>query len=401
MGPGNWNLIICGINHKTSSLKQREPLQISRNEIARANAMFGSLPGVIESAIVSTCNRIEFYFTADKREQPFELIKIFYKNFSELDISDLKDLFYVRKNKHAASHLLDVASGIDSMVIGENQILGQVKEAYSSACAVKTAGKVIHRLFHQAFRVGKQVRTDTEMGTGACSVSSAAIELLESKINGLNKPSILIIGVNQMTALAAKGIARLELGKLYFANRTVAKARALGLKYDAQGFGLDEIPGLLLKSDIVISCTGADEPIISKNTIDEYLKSTSGKKLIMLDLAIPRDIELSKNYNPDIELYDLEDIKSHVEEHRQKRELAIPQAREIIDRKLSEFMYWFEHIRYEPLYNGLKDTFETIRREELTDVIEKLPSELRDELERKTRNIIDKILQLKARTLDQ
>ena len=136
MSPGNWNLVVCGISHRTSSLADREPLQIGRNEMPRANAMFADLPGIMESSIVSTCNRIEFYFCAKKSEDIFELIKIFYKNYNELDISDKQNLFYIRKNKHAAVHLLSVAAGLDSMVIGENQILGQIKEAYTSACAV-------------------------------------------------------------------------------------------------------------------------------------------------------------------------------------------------------------------------------------------------------------------------
>ena len=398
MSPGNWNLVVCGISHKLTSLADREPLQIGRNEMPRANAVFADMPGIMESAIVSTCNRIEFYFCAGKSEDIFDLIKVFYKNFNDQDISDKQNLFYIRKNKHAAAHLLAVAAGLDSMVIGENQILGQIKEAYTSACAVKTAGKVIHRLFHQAFRVGKQVRTDTEMGQGACSVSNAAIELLESKIANLKKPSILFVGINQMIALAANGVGKLDYGRMYFANRTVEKAEAFAKNFDSHGYPLSELPDLIKNSDIVISCTGAEEPVISRNMLDDFLQEVPGKKLLMVDLAIPRDIELAKDYNARIELYDLEDIKLHVEQHRQKRELAIPQAQEIIENKLSEFLYWFEHIRYEPLYNGLGDTFEIIRQEELSSVLEKLPEDTKEEIEMATRRMVNKLLQLKVRT---
>ena len=398
MSPGNLSLYVCGINHKTSSLEQREPLQIGRNDIARANAIFGDLPGVMESLILSTCNRIEFYFAAGNLNEPLDLIKSFYNKFNNLDINDKLPLFYARKNKHAAAHLLNVASGLDSMVLGENQIMGQIKEAYSSACAVKTAGKVIHRLFHQAFRVGKQVRTDTEMGKGACSVSSAAVELLRAKINGLTKPSVLFIGINQMIALAANGISQLGYGSLHFANRTASKAIEFAGRYDAAGYGLESLPELLKQADIVISCTSAPEPVITNKIINNIFVDKNKRKLIIIDLAIPRDVEPAKDAYSNIELYDLEDIKIFVEKNRQTRELAIPQAQEIIDRKLSEFNYWFQHIRYEPLYNGLGDTFENIRQEELAAIIAKLPPEMRGELEGATKNMVEKLLRLKIRT---
>ncbi len=398
MGPGNWNLYITGISHQTSTLEQREPLQINRNDMARANATFSDLAGVKESSVLSTCNRVEFYFTVNKREVPFELIKTFYENFNGLDISEMENLFYIRKNKHTAAHMLNVASGMDSMVIGENQILGQLKDAYSSACAVKSAGKVLHHLYHQAFRVGKQVRTDTEMGKGSCSVSSAAIELLEDKVKNLSSPNVLFIGINQMISLATKGVFRLDHGDLYYVNRTVEKAKTFAAAYSAEGYGLESIPKLLAKSDIVISCTGSEKAIITGDMLDKYLESNPNRKLILVDLAIPRDIDMAKDFDPAIELYDLEDIKEHVEEHRQKRELAIPQAQEIIDRKLSEFTYWFEHLRYEPLYNGLGETFESIRQNELSGVMSRLSPEVKEEIERATRSMVDKLLQLKVRT---
>jgi len=398
MIPGNWQLVVCGVDHKTSTLAQREPLQINRNEIARANAIFGNLPGVMESAIVSTCNRIEFYFAARKSEDPFGLVKIFYKNFNDYDISSISDLFFIRKNKHAAAHLLGVAAGIESVVLGENQIMGQLKDAYTSTCAVKTAGKIIHRLFHQAFRVGKQVRTDTEMGKGTCSVSSAAIELLRDKIERMVKPSILFIGINQMIALAAAGISRLEYGKLAFANRTPQKAETFAANYDSPGYPLTDLPKLLQAADIVITCTGSAEQIITSGLIDAVYKAAPAKKLLIVDLAIPRDVEIEKNYKSNIEIYDLEDIKEHMKKHQQRRELAIPQAQEIIDQRLNEFNYWFEHLRYEPLYNGLGYTFEAIRQDELASLREKLPPELRDEIEIATKALVHKLLQVKART---
>ncbi len=401
MTPDNWHLVVCGINHKTSSLSQRERLQISRDENAGANAAFGDLEGVMESTIVSTCNRVEFYFVGKKHYDPFELVKSFFQSFKGLDISDIHECFYVRKNKHAAAHLFSVTAGIDSMVVGENQILGQVKDAYSSACAVRTAGKVIHRLFHQAFRIGKHVRSDTEMGKGACSISSAAVDLLRTKIKKLEKPSILFIGVNQMISLAASGVSKIEHEKFAFANRTLEKAIEFSAKYDASGYSLDQLPELLKASDVVISCTGSKEPVITRPMIDGFINANTGKKLTLLDMAGPRDIEVDKDYHADVEIFDLEDIKRHVKEHQQKRELAIPQAQKIIDTKLSEFLYWFNHVQHEPAYNGLGDAFEAIRHKEMAPILKKLSPELKNEVEKASRSLVQKLLQVKAKNPEE
>jgi glutamyl-tRNA reductase len=396
MAPGNWQLVVCGTDHKLSTLEQREALQIGHEEIAAAHSMFGDLPGVYESAVISTCNRIEYYFVTPGEREPFESVKSFYLKFRNLDISELGDRFFSRKNKHAADHLLRVCAGLESMVIGENQILGQVKESYSSACAVKTAGKVIHRLFHQAFRVGKQVRTDTEMGKGACSISSAAIEMLQARVNNIDKPRVLFIGVNQMIFLAASGVVELEHGDLFFANRTVEKARSLAAKFGATGYSLDQLPSLMAKVDIVISCTGSQESIINGAMIEKAAASKRPDRVLIIDLAIPRDVEIGNTTPANVEIYDLESVKRHVTEHQQKRELAIPLVEKIIERRLDEFLYWFDHVRHEPIYNGLADSFERVRTEEIEPLLEKLPDDLKGEVEKTSKALIKKLLQLKV-----
>ncbi|MCP4580480.1 MAG: hypothetical protein GY839_02600, partial [candidate division Zixibacteria bacterium] len=235
---------------------------------------------------------------------------------------------------------------------------------------------------------------------GACSVSSAAIELLQTKIKKLKKPSILLVGVNQMTALAAKGIRRLNYGNMIFANRTEQKAATFAAQFESTGHPLTELPDLIDKSDILITCTGANEPIITSDMISTLIAAKPDKKLLIVDMAIPRDVEIEKDFNPNIEVYDLEDIKEHVKKHQQRRELAIPRAQEIIDQKLSEFNYWFEHILYEPVYNGLGDTFEAIRQDEMASVYMKLPPEIKDEVENATKALVYKLLQVKVRTAE-
>jgi glutamyl-tRNA reductase len=346
---------------------------------------------------VSTCNRIEFYFVAKKGPEPFELVRTFYNDFKKIDTAEWRDIFYIRKNRHAANHLFRVASGIDSMVLGENQIMSQIKDAYSSACAVKAAGKVIHRLFHQAFRVGKLVRADTEMGKGSCSVSSAAIELLKTHLRDMKDPSILFIGINQMISLAASGLNRLEYNRFSFANRTPERAVQFAAKYNSQGYSLDKIPLLLGSAEVVISCTGSSRPVITKSIIDNFSASHGEKKLIILDLAVPRDVEIDNSYNSNIEVMDIEDIHRFVRDQQERRRLAVPQAEEIIGRKLNEFVYWFDHVRYEPIYNGLYDAFENLRREEMESALNRLPPEYKTLVNTATRNLVNKLVQLKLR----
>ncbi|UCE66348.1 MAG: hypothetical protein JSU85_16145, partial [Candidatus Zixiibacteriota bacterium] len=241
----NWHLILCGINHKNSTSEERGGIQIGSDEIAEAQSLFASMPGVMESTILATCNRIEFYFVRDTDDDPFELIRSFYKQFRNIDISNLSEKFYAKKGRHVARHLFEVSAGMDSMVLGENEILGQTKAAYSSACSVKAAGRVIHRMFHQAFRAGKQVRADTEMGKGACSVSMAAVALAKTKIDNSARPDILFIGFNKMIGLAASAFAKSHHGRFLFANRTVSRIEDLSKKYDAESHSLERLAELI------------------------------------------------------------------------------------------------------------------------------------------------------------
>ena len=394
----DWHLVVCGISYNNSTLEQREPLQFGHDEIARANAAFNGVSGVMESLIVSTCNRIEFYFVSERSYDPFDQVASFFKEIKNIDIAGLKDSFYVRKGKHVAGHLFRVAAGIDSMVIGENQILGQLKDAYSSSCAVKASGKLVHRLFHQAFRVGKQVRSNTPMGRGACSVSSVAVDMLSSKIDKFEKPSVLFVGINRMTELAAKNLNHLDKTRYLFANRTVEKAEIMAEKYAGEGFSLDALPQLLPRVDVVISCTGSKEPVITRTMMDNYLTENPEHKLFIMDMAVPRDVEFEKNHNPSVELYDLEDIGRFVREGQLQRENAIPEAEQIIERLLGEFTYWYEHVRHEPVYNGLEQSFEDIRREEVADLIDKLPPGLKSECETISRRMVKRLLQVKIRS---
>lgn len=402
-----WHLVVCGTNHRHATVAQREPLQIPRHLRGKANALFGRMRGVRESAIVSTCNRVEFYFVWDQCATPLDIVAAFYAELNGFEINDLRPNFYTKRGKHAAAHLFSVAAGLDSMVLGEDQILGQVREAYSSACAVKSAGKVIHNLFHQSFRVGKQVRTDTEMSRGACSVSSAAVALLRQELIDLDHPNILFVGVNQMITLAATSLRKLEFDRFFFANRTPEKAQGLADRFGGQGFGLDALVDLLAEVDVVITSTGSSQPVFDASLIQQVMErhperfSRPARRLVFVDMAVPRDVHPEIVMDGKTALFDMQDIGEFIKDQQSKKILELPQAQEIVDRRLGEFGYWYDHIRYEPVYNGLGETFETVRVQEMDHVIENLPTALRDMVEDASCRLTDRLLHLAIRTRDK
>jgi len=396
MQSGNWRLVACATTHKTSSLDEREPLQLGSDEIARANAVFGGLTAVKESAIVSTCNRVEFYFVTGRDSDPVDAVAAFYSEYRGLDLGRHRGHFDVYLEFDAADHLFRVAAGIDSMVLGENQVLGQLKEAYGSACAVKSAGKVIHRLFHQAFRVGKRVRTDTAIGRGACSVSTAAVEMLDETVRSLDRPRFLFIGVNQMIQLAARRLARIEGARLVFANRSEARAAEFAAGFrgvDSSASGLDGLPDLLAAADVVISCTSSPEPVVTGEALERAAATRKGRLQTIVDLAIPRDVEVpATGLDPSVTVRDLDDVKRFVADRQRQRELAVPRAEEIIDGRLREFAYWYGQVLHEPFYNGGGLLVEEIRREELGSLKNELPPRLQEQLDRATRRLVDRVV---------
>ncbi len=385
-----WYLAVCGINYKTGSIEDREPLQITREKISGALAVFAGIAEVREVAILSTCNRVEFYFVALKGRTPFDIVQEFYSRF-DAGLCLQKEKFYSHSGQAAAEHLLRVTSGMESMIFGESQILGQTKETYSAACAARTAGKIIHRLYHQAFRAGKSVRADTEMGRGACSMAGAAVELLKTKLEENSRPAVLFIGVNQMISLAASSLSKAEFGPFYFANRTLDRARALAEKHGGTGHGLEELGPLMDLVEVIITSTGAGQPVITENLILESGLLSKERHLTIIDLAMPRDTDFESGRFEGIEIYHQEHIRRFVEDRQSRRREATAEAEEIIRHKLEEFMYWFNQVRGEGLYESTSETIESFRKEEFETVTEKLAEEDRRRIDQASRRLVDRL----------
>jgi glutamyl-tRNA reductase len=387
-----WYLAVCGINHRTASIEERAPLALGHDEIPTAHLELANFDNVYEAVAISTCNRVEFYLVLKTGVEPFNVVKNFYRNFRKLDISHLEPKCYTKKELLAVEHLFKVAGGLDSMVLGESQIFGQIKESYSSACMIKTAGKIIHRLFHLSFRTGKLIRSQTSLTEGASSVSGAAISLLKNQINGNKEIPILFIGVNQMIHIAATALHKSGYSNFMFANRTQSKAVEMAEKYGGSGHAMSDLDKLLESSEVVVTCTGSPEPFLDESNLVPAVENRNRRKMVVMDMAIPRDTVPLPDHKDMIKIFDLEDVDFYLKETQRSREDAIPQAEEIINRKLSEFGYWYEHAKSEPLVMRVEHELERIRREELSEITRKLDDETTKKIEEFSKRLIDRLL---------
>lgn len=390
-------LSLCGINYKSSTIQQREPLQLNRGDLSEAVKALKGMDSVGEALVLTTCNRIEFYLVLDESLSVFDVVREFYRTRRNIDINSLKTAFYTYQGSSTARHLFKVTSGADSMVIGETQIHGQVKEAYRMACAVKGPGKILHKLFHIAFRAGKSIRSSTEIGKGATSVSGAALEMLSGYLNG----GVLCIGISPMIEIAIPQLQARGIGNITIANRTAYKAEKLATRFDIDHIPFEKIGEKLKEVSVAISATGSDKYIIDGRMHYDALMARNGAELTFVDLALPRDIDPAVQEFDNIRLFDLEDIKHHVEHNRKNREDALIEAEEIAESFVREFMNWQKNSEVEPLIKELITEMEDIRRRELDHSKRNVPVEQWDELERLSKALLNKVIDLPVRQLKE
>ncbi|MFC1475952.1 glutamyl-tRNA reductase [Candidatus Zixiibacteriota bacterium] len=390
-------LAVVGINYKTSTLQEREPLQLAIEELPRIDDLLASHAGVMEAAAVCTCNRIEFYLVLREQAAAFDVVAAMYREYRDLDIVPLRGKFYERTEDHAVRHVSRLAAGLNSMVLGETQIFGQIKKAYSTACSIKAAGKILHRLFHLAFRIGKRVREETTIGRGAVSVGGVAARLVGERLADRTDPVILFIGVNEMISLAAEHLCKAGYQRCIFANRTVENARRLADHFGGSVCSLDDLAGQIGEADVVITCTGSSAPVITKPLAEDALGRSAKKDILIMDLGVPRDVENAAGALPGITLFDLDDIHRELNAGLEERASAIKPAEEIVEAKVEQFMYWYEAVRREPIYNGLGQQFENIRAEELRAILNDCPTECRATVEKFSVRLIRRLLQQTCR----
>ncbi len=335
-------LFALGINHKTAPVEIRERVAFTPEKLPQAFSELTATNGVNEVAILSTCNRTELYCGIEGEDS--RAVRDWFSRFHNIKLEDVEPYFYAHPDRHAVRHILRVASGLDSMVLGEPQILGQMKQAYSTANDAGTIGQLLNRLFQHTFTVAKQVRTDTAIGASPVSVAFAAVSLSKQIFSDLSEHTALLIGAGETIELVARHLHESGVGRIIVANRTVEKAHNLAAEFGGYAIALSEIPEHLHEADMVISSTASQLPILGKGAVETALKQRKHRPMFMVDIAVPRDIEAQVGELEDVFLYTVDDLQEIIQEGLRSRQEAAQQAEEIIDTQVTHFMGWLQSL---------------------------------------------------------
>lgn len=335
------SLIVLGINHKTASLAVREKVAFADHELGQIMAEVKENTEDSEVALLSTCNRVEFYVSNESKQH--EELKTRLMQWLETKKGvgeELEQAVYCHQGTDAVGHLMKVASGLDSMVLGEPQILGQLKACYQKARRAGTVSQVMERLFQKTFAAAKRVRHETEIGSNPVSVAYAAVTLARHIFSDFSELTVLFVGAGETIELAARHLEQNGVKQMIMANRTLANAQKLADDFDGKAVGLDAIPHYLPQADIVVSSTGSMLPIIGKGMVESALKERRRKSMFMVDLAVPRDIESSVAKLDDVYLYSVDDLEGVIQENLQARQEAAEEAVVILQEFVSDFEKW-------------------------------------------------------------
>lgn len=356
------HLVALGINHKTAPLALREQAAFDPQVLPHALQEIITR-GADEATILSTCNRTEIYCGVESPR--IDLLIHWLCDSRHLQTRVLRPHLYIHADRVAVQHAFRVASGLDSLVLGEPQILGQMKGAFATAHKTGTTGKILNRLFQHTFSVAKQVRTDTAIGANPVSVAFAAVSLARRIFDDLSRQTVLLIGAGEMIELAARHLKEQGIGRLIIANRTLERAHLLADIYGGDAVSLTELPDTLSHADIVISCTASLLPILGKGAVESALKARKHRPMFLVDLAVPRDIEVEVGKLNDIYLYTIDDLKDVIEQNIQSRQAAARQAEQIIEHEVIEFMRWVRSLDSVPTIRALREAAEIIRDQEI------------------------------------
>jgi glutamyl-tRNA reductase len=356
-------LLALGLNHKTAPIDIRERLSFGPDIVVGALRSLAEHAGAREAVIVSTCNRTEIYCAGDDFDG--DGMRGWLSRFHGLDASLVRPYLYSYRDKAAVSHLFEVASGLDSMILGEPQILGQVKSAFQTAQNAGAVGKLLGRLFQCTFALAKQVRTDTAIGSSPVSVAFAAVTLARQIFADLSAQTALLIGAGETIELAARHLHQHGLGRMIVANRTVERAHGLAAQFDGYAIALTEIAAHLPEADIVISSTASPLPILGKGMMESALKKRRHRPVFVVDIAVPRDVEPEVAELEDVYLYTVDDLEEVIQENLRSRQEAAEQAREIIETHAEEFMGWLRSLDALSLIQDFRNRAEAIRDEVL------------------------------------
>jgi glutamyl-tRNA reductase len=400
------HLSLLGVSHRTAPIALRERLDFASRGLADALSGLERVPEVSEAVVLATCNRAEIYAATDSLPAIGPALRRFFSAFHGVAHDDVAAHFYERTDEDVARHLFRVSAGLESMVVGEPQILGQVKSAYHLAADRRSAGPLLNRLFHHSFAVGKRVRAETGLGEGAVSVSYAAVGLARKIFGRLRGRSVLVVGVGEMGKLTAKHLQAQGISELGLTSRTMAHVTAAAGYLGATAIPWNERHAALAAADIIVTATGAARPVITTDDITSALGSRRNRPLFIIDIAVPRDVEPAAGEIEQVFLYNVDDLQAIVQENLTRRGGEIEHAESLVDEEVARFMGWLHSRGVVPTIVALRRRFEDVRRTELRRLDGKLAAlspDARARVDEITRLLVEKLVltpteQLKALT---
>ena len=399
------HLAVVGLSHRTAPVEIRERLSIPEHSLEQSLKELRAHDQVLETSILSTCNRLEIYSLLKNPEEGVEAIQNFLASHSGLPGPELQPHLFALHHEEAIQHLLRVSAGLDSLVIGEGQILSQVKKMYRLGQDHQSIGPILNRLLNQAVSTGKRVRTETNLGSGAVSISSAAVELAQLKVGqeqgidelvSLNNEIIAVVGAGRMARLLIQHLQSKGAAKLVLLNRTVSKAELLASDFPElpiECLGLEQLDKQLCACSLLFTSTGSEEPIIDSKRIDNLIRN---QRLMLIDIGVPRNISSDTSLSRNVQCFDVDDLQEVVDRNQAaRRELAV-QAERLLDEDRQMFLEWWDGLEAVPTINRMRRHLEELRQQELLKALSRMGSDLSDRerkvIEALTKGIINKVL---------
>ncbi|WP_416669675.1 glutamyl-tRNA reductase [Egbenema bharatensis] len=391
------NVIVVGLSHKTAPVEIREKLSIPTPQMEAAIAHLRSYPHIEEATILSTCNRLEVYVVVSETEPGVREVTQFLAEHGKLPIHQLRPYLFILLHQDAVMHLMRVSAGLDSLVLGEGQILAQVKHTHKVGQQYNGIGRILNRLFNQAITAGKRVRTETSIGTGAVSISSAAVELAQLKVDNLATCQIAIVGAGKMSRLVVQHLLSKGALKICVINRSLEGAKDLAGQFkdaNLQLHTMSDMMQVLADCDLVFTATAATEPLLDRAKLEATL--APGQSLKLFDISVPRNVHADVNDLPDIHLFNVDDLKAVVAQNQESRRQMALEAEGILDQEVEAFELWWRSLETVSTISSLRDKVESIRTQELEKALSRLGSEFAEKhqevIEALTRGIVNKIL---------
>jgi len=387
-------LLVVGCSHRTAPLELRESLAFAPDQVLEALALARHEKVLAETMILSTCHRTEFYSLTVDASRAERYVRDMISRLKGSDLLGSGPYAYAYRDRETARHLLRVATGLDSVVLGEVQILGQVREAYSLACQGGSAGVFLGRLLDTALRAGKRARAETDIGSGAVSFTAAAVSLTKKIFSDFSDKNVLVVGSGEFGRLAAQHFAAERPASLVIANRTRARAESLceELESPAQAADLRDLDALVRRADIVVTAVTVDQPILDEEMVRRALRDRGGRPLVFADFGVPRNVAPSVAKLDNVFLYSLESLRTIVDQNLARRRREIPRVETIVEEEIEKFYQWMRGLQVTPVVKELRDRFEAIRAREVESRLRSLSPADRQTVDALTRSLVNKLL---------